>query len=393
MPPEGSVAITSDVVVVGAGIVGAACAYAVAKAGLRVLVVDRGPLAGGTSSRGEGILLVSDKPGGPELALALLSLKEWSGVAAELSELNGQPGGGFEYAPKGALVVAGRESSLVALHELAAGQVRVGVEAERVPAEALCTYEPHLHPDQAGGVHYAQEHQVQPMLATARLLEEARRNGARVLTHAPVIEVLTDRRARVRGVRTPSTDVAAPVLVNAAGPWSGQVAALCGVPLPVEPRRGVILVTEPLPPLVRHDVYAFEYVANVASDNPGLEASPVVHGTPAGPILIGASRERVGFRAEMPLSVVRQLADQAVRLFPVLSDTRIIRSYVGFRPFSPDHLPIIGWDPRVEGLIHACGHEGAGISLAAITGKIVSQLIARTTPDIDISPFRPDRFW
>jgi D-hydroxyproline dehydrogenase subunit beta len=387
------VASTGDVVVIGAGVIGAACAYAAARAGLRVLVVDRGPAAGGTSSRGEGILLVSDKPPGPELDLALLSLREWNRLALELSALNGQPAGGFEYAPKGALVVAKREASLAALRTLADSQVLAGVMAEHVSLDALPHYERYLTPDLAGGVHYSQEHQVNPMLATTRLLEAAQRNGARLLTHSPVIDVLRDRRGRLQGIRTPGGDLFAPVVVNATGPWAGQVSALFGAWLPVEPRRGVILVTQPLPPLVRHDVYAFEYIANVASNNPGLEMSPVVHGTPAGPVLIGATRERVGFRSDVPITITRQLAQQAIELFPVLSRANVIRTYAGFRPFSPDHLPIIGWDPRVDGLLQATGHEGAGISLAAVTGLLVSQLLTGLPTEVDLSAVSPHRFY
>ena len=197
---------------------------------------------------------------------------------------------------------------------------------------------------------------------------------------------------RVTGVRTAAGDIPAGAVVNAAGTWGGEVAALAGVDLPILPRRGVILVTQPLPPLIRHKVYAAEYVADVASDDAGLESSAVVEGTRAGTVLIGASRERVGFRREMPLPVVRRLAAQAVRLFPVLADVSLLRSYAGFRPYCPDHLPVIGADPRAPGLLHACGHEGAGVGLATGTGHLLAQLITGDEPDVDLAPFRPERF-
>jgi glycine/D-amino acid oxidase-like deaminating enzyme len=201
---------------------------------------------------------------------------------------------------------------------------------------------------------------------------------------------------RVVGVRTSDGDVPAGAVVNAAGTWGGEIAALAGVQLPVLPRRGVILVTQPLPPLIRHKVYAAEYVADVASDDAGLESSAVVEGTRAGTVLIGASRERVGFERAMPLPVVRRLAAQAVRLFPVLADVTLLRSYAGFRPYCPDHLPVLGPDPRAPGLLHACGHEGAGVGLAAATGHLLARVLTGADPGadsgIDLAHFRPDRF-
>lgn len=158
------------------------------------------------------------------------------------------------------------------------------------------------------------------------------------------------------------------------------------------PRRGFVLVTEPLPRVVRHKVYAADYVADVASGSAALQTSAVVEGTPAGPVLIGASRERVGFDRTLSTEVLRRLAAGAVGLFPVLGTVRAMRTYLGFRPYLPDHLPAIGPDPRVHGLLHACGHEGAGIGLAPVTGQIVAACLTGAELPLDIDPFRPDRF-
>ncbi|GAA3148879.1 hypothetical protein GCM10017687_77840 [Streptomyces echinatus] len=179
----------------------------------------------------------------------------------------------------------------------------------------------------------------------------------------------------VYGVRTDRGDIHAPAVVNAAGTWGGDLAALAGVRLPVLPRRGFVLVTEPLPRTVRHKVYAADYVADVASDSAALRTSPVVEGTAAGPVLIGATRERVGFDRSLSLPAVRALAAGAIGLFPFLERVRALRTYAGFRPYLPDHLPAIGPDPRAPGLFHACGHEGAGIGLATGTGRLVAQAL------------------
>ncbi|MFE7439836.1 NAD(P)/FAD-dependent oxidoreductase [Streptomyces chartreusis] len=374
--------LTCDVVVVGAGMVGAACALYAARAGLDVILVDRGPVAGGTTGAGEGNLLVSDKEPGPELDLALLSARLWGELAAEF-------GAAVEYEAKGGVVVASSPDGLAALERFADGQRAAGVVVEPVTGDALYALEPHLAPGLPGGVHYPQDCQVMPALAAAHL---ARGSGARLFTGRTVTDVLRTPAGAVRGVRTNMGDIHAPAVVNAAGTWGGELAALAGVPLPVLPRRGFVLVTEPLPRKVRHKVYAADYVADVASDSAALQTSPVVEGTAAGPILIGASRERVGFDRTFSLPVVRALAADATRLFPFLTDVRAMRAYLGFRPYMPDHLPAVGPDPRVPGLHHACGHEGAGIGLATGTGHLIAQALTEKTPDLDLTPFRPDRF-
>ncbi len=373
----------ADLVVVGAGVVGAACAWFGTQAGLRTTVIDRGPVAGGTTGAGEGNLLVSDKPVGPELELAVLSLDGWKRLAAEV--------GGFEYEPKGGLVVATSDEGLAELLRTSGGQHSAGVSTVPLTADRLADAEPHLTRDLAGGVLYPQDAQVQPMLAAARLLADARSAGARVLSNTPVTGLLRSG-DRVTGVRTPSGDHPSAAVINAAGVWADEVGAFAGVALPVRPRRGFILVTEPLPRVVRHKVYAAEYLADVASDDATLQTSPVIEGTKAGPVLIGSSRERVGFDRTMSLPVLRRLAASAVRLFPVLAGVAAIRAYLGFRPFTPDHLPIIGPDPRAPGLLHACGHEGAGVGLAAGTGQLIAQLIAEGRSELSLAPFRPERF-
>ncbi|MZG04992.1 FAD-dependent oxidoreductase [Streptomyces sp. SID5614] len=377
-----------DIVVIGAGIVGAACAFHAASAGLGVTVLDRGPVGAGTTSRGEGNILLSDKEPGPELELARLSRGLWDEVGKELGPE------AVEFENKGGLVVASTPEALAALHAFAARQAAAGVQTELV--DRPDAFEPHIAPGLPGGVRYLQDAQVQPVLAAAGLLRAAVRRGARVRTGEAVAAV-TGTDGRVTGVRTADGAVlTADAVVNAAGTWGGEVGSRLGAPVEILPRRGFVLVTEPLPPMIRHKVYSADYVAHVASSDEGLETSCVVEGTRAGTILIGASRERVGFDSAMNPAVVALLAAQACRLFPFLRDVHLIRAYRGFRPYCPDHLPVVGPDPRVPGVLHACGHEGAGIGLAPGTGALITaQLLGRPWRGADPAAHTgllPDRF-
>jgi D-hydroxyproline dehydrogenase subunit beta len=371
---------TADVVVVGAGVVGAACALALGQAGLQVCVIDRaGPAAGSTSS-GEGNLLVSDKLPGPELALALHSLGLWREFAARA----GVP---FEFDAKGGLVVAA--STIEPLGRLVAEQQAAGVDAEIVPADTLHDVEPMLAPDLGGGAYYRQDCQVQPMLAVRALLADAVRAGVVVVGATEAMSAERGPSGTIRAVHTNRGTVATERVLVAAGAWSGDVARSLGGKVGVVPRRGHVVVTEPLPPLVRHKVYEAGYVDDVESDDAALLSTAVVEGTPSGPILLGSSRELVGFDRRLSGAAISMIARGAAALFPFLRDVRAIRAYLGFRPASPDHLPIIG--EGESGLWYATGHEGAGIGLAMGTADLIRSLMLGDTPAVDPAAFSPLR--
>ncbi|GAA4895197.1 glycine/D-amino acid oxidase-like deaminating enzyme [Stackebrandtia albiflava] len=368
-----------DLLVVGAGVVGAAVAHYAARAGLRVTVVEQAGVASGSTGAGEGNLLVSDKTPGPELDLALLSMRLWTELAQTVP--------GFEYEAKGGLVVTGDDTGLAALRRLAGAQRAAGVTVTEVADPTDC--EPHIRTGLAGGVLYPQDAQLMPALAAARLLDHP---FIRLHTGVTVTGPITSRRGRVVGVTTTEGHYSCGNVAICAGAASGRLAAAFGTRLPITPRRGVVLVTAPVPPMIRHKVYTADYVGDVAGDTAALASSPVVEGTPSGPVLIGATRESVGWDRAIPVTALRTLASGAVALFPALAAVPVIRAYAGFRPFSPDHLPVIGPDPELVGLWHATGHEGAGVGLAAATGSLLAQAVTGRTPSLDLTPFRPHRF-
>ncbi|MEI8407414.1 MULTISPECIES: NAD(P)/FAD-dependent oxidoreductase [unclassified Kribbella] len=377
-------AATADVVVVGAGIVGAACAEALTAAGVRVVVVDRDAVASGTTASGEGNVLVSDKEPGPELDLAIASRAEWGAVLARLPERVAD----VEWESKGGVVVATTDPG--PLKAFAAKQQAAGVDARVItPAEAF-ELEPLLTRNVTIGVHYPDDAQLQPVLAATALLTAVRDRGSSVRTGVTVESVRTAR-GRVVGVETSAGEIACGAVLNACGPWAGAFGAAAGAPIQVLPRRGMILVTAPLPECVRHKVYDADYVGAVGSGDADLQTSTVVESTRAGTVLIGSSRERIGFDDSVRVKVLRELARKAIGLFPFLGDVSVMRTYGGFRPYAPDHLPVIGPDPRVEGLWHATGHEGAGIGLAPSTGRLITELFLGLTPHVTPDPFRVDR--
>ncbi|MEY4658160.1 MAG: hypothetical protein RL466_973 [Actinomycetota bacterium] len=371
-----------DAIVIGAGIVGASCALSLTNAGLRVLVIDRGAVSSGTTGAGEGNILVSDKDPGPELTLAIRSRDLWF-------EMQEDVGDHFELEAKGGVVVARNDDS--ELLKLANAQRQHGVDARVVGSNDLHELEPFLHPQFHSGVFYPQDAQCQPMLAAAHVIRTVIARGGRFVSQAKVSQILV-KGSSAYGVQTSQGKYLAPIIVNAAGTWAGEIARMAGSDLPIAPRRGFILVTEPAPKYIFHKVYDSDYVANVASSEADLQTSTVVEGTRSGTILIGASRERVGFDGSMNYDILRTLAAQATSLFPILKDVQLLRAYRGFRPYAPDHLPVVGEDAKIKGLWHSAGHEGAGIGLAPGSAALIADQIMGRPSFMDASAFSPKRF-
>jgi glycine/D-amino acid oxidase-like deaminating enzyme len=373
------------VVVIGAGIVGAACARELAGAGCSVTVLDRNAPAGATSAHGEGNVLVSDKGPGAELDLALWSNRLWPQVLADIAERTSIDVDRVEWEPKGGIVVATTIDGARALRAFANTQRAAGVRLDELDADALADAEPNLTNEVTAAFHYPQDAQVQPAAATTVLLAAAVAAGAEVRVNCEVLD------GDAHELRTSTGPLRADLVINAAGPWAGEVARRLGVPIAVRPRRGEILVTTPQPPTVFHKVYDADYVGAVGSDSAAVQTSAVVESTRAGTILLGSSRSQVGFDDALRPDVLAAIAAKALRLFPCLADVAVMRSYGGFRPYVPDHLPVIGADPRVPWLWHATGHEGAGIGLSVGTARLLRELVLGEPSEMDPKPFRVDR--
>jgi glycine/D-amino acid oxidase-like deaminating enzyme len=296
-----------------------------------------------------------------------------------------------EYETKGGLVVATTSAGASALAAFAQSQRAAGVDARALDSVQAHELEPDLCDAIEAAYFYPQDAQVQPTIATLALMASARAYGARVLENTPLLGGVTDSAGALVGVQTPRGKVRADHVLIAAGPWSGAVAELLGVVLPVRPRRGELLVTTRMRHRVFHKVYDADYVGAVESNDGGLQTSSVVESTASGTVLIGSSRQQQGFDAPFRVDVLAQIAAKAMRLFPFLSGASVMRSYGGFRPFMPDHLPVIGRDFRMPGLWHASGHEGAGIGLSLATAQIIAAQMLGVPSAFDATAFSPSR--
>lgn len=364
---------TNDVLVIGGGVIGTAVAYYAAKAGRKVTLLERNDIAGGTSSACDGFIILQSKNPGPHLDLALQSAALYRGLAEELDY-------DLEYLPCGGMVVAETERQAELLHGLIEKQRKANLPVELLPIAEARRREPLLAEDLWGAAYCAADAQVNPIRVAQGFAQAARRLGAQLRTGVDVKGLLVHS-GRVCGVETAAGDLKAEFVVNAAGVWAPALLAPLGIQLPIRPRRGQLLVTEPLPSLLRHVLLCACYLTakyhpeelDPADRQHRLGVGLAVEQTAHGGLLIGSTREFAGFDRRTTLAGIEAVARHARRILPALAQVNIIRTFAGLRPYTPDGLPILGPLAELPGLIMAAGHEGDGIALAPVTGKKVAE--------------------
>jgi glycine/D-amino acid oxidase-like deaminating enzyme len=375
----------ADVAVVGAGIAGSAVARELAVRGVGVVLIDRAGVSEGTTGRGEGNVLASDKDAGPELDLTRHGLRVYDELEARLGQE-------ARIRRKGALIVhpeaATWASEPARLQRLRAA----GVSGELLDADAVRAAEPALDGALLGASWFPADLQCDPARIARALVQEAVAAGAELRLGCTVGSIAVER-GRVTGVATPEGFLTADAVVLAAGPWSASLAQGAGLPLPLEPRKGqLVRLRAPRPDLIRHKVVDGSYLGSVLSGDAGLQVSTVVETTWEGDVLVGSSRERRGFDLSVDRAVSEAMLTRAARLFGVLAALEVGDAWSGLRPWLPDHRPAIGPSSAVAGLWLATGHEGAGVALGPVTGVLVAQAYCGERPLMDLAPFAPDRF-
>jgi len=378
----------ADVVVIGAGIVGTATARELAVRGVAVTLVDRGEVSGGTTGLGEGNVLASDKDAGPELELTLAGIDVYDEIDARL-------GAEAQVRRKGALIVHPDRATWAAEPERVERLRAAGVEAELLDAEAVRAREPALTGGLHGASFFPRDLQCAPRAIARALAREAAAAAARVRTGCEV-EAIDVRGGRAAGVRLRGGErAAAGAVVLAAGAWSASLATGAGLALPLEPRWGQLLrlsARRADPRLIRHKVVDGSYLASVLSAEAGLQVTTVLETTWEGDVLVGSSRARRGFDTAVDPAVSEAMVARAARLVPRVRTLPVAAAWAGLRPWLPDHLPAIGPSARVPGLWLATGHEGAGVALGPVTGRLVAQAVCGEEPLVDLAAFDPDRF-
>jgi glycine/D-amino acid oxidase-like deaminating enzyme len=363
---------SSNAIVVGAGIVGAACAAALTRDGWGVTVVDKQFAAAGTTSVGMGHVVAMDDSA-DQLALTAFSIRLWRELGPELDAK-------CEVDPCGTLWLAEDEEQLVTVREKQSVYAAAGVRSDVLDGSDVAAAEPNLRPGLAGALRVPDDSVVYPPGATLRLLELARSRGAVLREGVEVLEIVD------RGVRCKGETLHADIVVNAAG----AAAASLTPELPIVPRKGHLAITDRYPKFCHHQLVELGYLASahkMSSESVAFNVQP----RSTGQVLIGSSRELVGWDASLNGRLLRQMLERAAMLMPPLRGLSIIRCWTGFRPATPDKLPLIGvWTP-VEGLYIATGHEGLGITTSLATAELIADAAAGRKSHIAAAAFSPMR--
>ncbi|WAH40494.1 FAD-binding oxidoreductase [Alicyclobacillus fastidiosus] len=383
---------SSDIVVVGAGIIGSAIAYYCAKLGMDVTVIEKGEIAGGTSSRCDGNILAIDKDPGFD---SQMSLKSQQLVAQLTKELDEE----FEYRAPGSILVCENDDEMEAAGRWVQRQTDAGLPFRMLSQQDLRDEWPYLAHDLPGGLECATDSTVNPVLMTYALARTARRLGAKFLVKTEVRRILLDSKGAVEGVDTSEGVIRSKCVINAAGVWAKHVGKMVNVDVPIEPRKGHILVSARTMNIGKRKVMEFGYLMSKFGGSRQVDEEMDKHGvalvfepTASQNFLIGSSRQFVGYDTKVDSKVIHLIAKRAIRFFPVMKDIQMLRSYAGLRPWTPDHLPIVSSVDEVPGFYIAAGHEGDGISLSAVTGKVISEILAGIETCIPIEPLHLKRF-
>ena len=381
-----------DVIVVGGGIIGSSVACQLTKKGQKVLVIERKDSASGSAGATDGVVGYHTKKPGVQLDLAVQSIAMFKTLEEELGmDIE------FEDCCGGMQPVEDKDQWDI-LSAIVEEQKKSGVDIRMISAEEACALEPNLNPDIYGALYCPHSCGVNPIKLTFAYRSAAVRGGAEYMNNTEVTAFIIEDGC-CKGVVTPKGEFRANYVVNCCGSWAGETAKLAGLDLPIKPRKGQLAITEPIGPFMTSMMQCARY--NVIKFRPEtikdqtvlkLGASMSIGQTKDGGIEIGATREFVGFEDENTFEAIEAMMKRAARFFPALKEVSVVRYFSGFRPYTPDGLPMLGKVDALPGFVMAAGHEGDGIAMSPITGKLIAEIIVDGAPSYNIDPFSPNRF-
>lgn len=363
----------SEVVIIGAGVVGCAIAYELARAGVRVTVVERECVAYGGSGRNGG---------GVRAQWRFRTELPWAMAAIEIFKtLDEELGIDSEYRQTGNLILAADEAEMAEHRASVAEQRAAGLDTCILSAEEVFELAPALdrRAPIAGARYCPTDGSCNPIAVTYGYARAAEREGARFLLHTAATAIAVGG-GRAQGVETAAGRIAADLVVLAAGPWSVPLAHGVGVELPIEPHRHHVFVTEPVPPLME------PFGIHLASGAWWRQAR-------SGAMHVGLGQETPPtFSQEVDAAWLPQAARTILTFLPGLARVKVIRCWAGLYDVTPDACHIVDWAPGVEGLLIAAGFSGHGFALGPITGRLVKELLVDGRPSLALEPFALSRF-
>jgi len=362
-----------DVAIAGAGIVGAACADELARRGLRVAVIGEDIVGSGATAAGMGHIVVMDDSEA-QFALTRYSQQLWQALRPELPS-------NVEYEQCGTIWVAAGDEEMIEVHRKHAYYGERGVTTKVLDAKELKNLEPNLRLGMSGGLLVPEDAVISPSSAALFLMERAQALGARLMLGAKVARI-----GEGTVCLTDGTEMSAEIIVNAAGVSSPDLTP----GIDVKKRKGHLVITDRYPGFVRHELVELGYLKSahaISGDSVAFNVQP----RRAGQVLIGSSRQTGTEHKEVDHAILVRMLERAQQYLPGLSQMATVRTWTGFRPATPDNLPLIGPWIGDKSVFLATGHEGLGITTSLGTGRILADQITGTKPAIPVEPYLPAR--
>lgn len=363
----------ADVVVIGGGVIGTAITYFLTRQGIDVCLVEQNDIGSGTTSAAAAAALLQTKTSRAKLALAQKSL-------ALLDEFHQESGGCFEFEHSGSLLAASNEAELGIIHEMLDQLKTLGLDVRFVDGKQAQELMPIAGSGIIGASYSPVDAKINPLELVVTYADFAKRAGAKFHTYTQLTGI--ERNGdRIQAVNTSRGRVLTDTVINAAGAWAPQVARLAGITLPITPLKGELMITEPMPPMLRGTLISAGYLLSKkrlesSQNNQGSKRSVGITLVQVnrGNFLVGSTREEAGYDRRSTFAGINELCLKLREFVPAVANIHIIRSYAGLRPITPDGMPIIGRAPELPGFITAAGHGGDGLILSAITAKTVTEI-------------------
>lgn len=364
---------TFDVVIVGAGIVGAACADECSRLGMRVAVVDQDAVGSGATAAAMGHIVTMDDSEA-QFALTRYSQKLWQELRAELPP-------DVEYERCGTIWVAADDDEMEEVFRKRAYYSQRGVPVEVLGSSELELLEPNLRKGMPGGLRVPEDAVLYPLCAARFLIERAQSRGGKLYLETAVVKVGAGEVRLADG-----TLFSAATIVNAAGSWASTLTP----GIAVKKRKGHLVITDRYPGFVRHQLVELGYLKSahsVTADSVAFNVQP----RQSGQLLIGSSRQYGSETRDVDSEILSRMIERAQHYLPSLSNMSAIRAWAGFRAATPDKLPLIGPWPADSTVYLATGHEGLGITTSLGTAKLLATYLTGSKSEIPAEPYLPVR--
>ena len=385
----------ADVLVFGAGVTGLSTAYALCKKGKKVILVEKAVMGSGASGACDDMILLQSKKPGVLLEMAFKSLEIFRDLEKDLPV-------DIELENRGGTILIENDFQLKAMEEFTASQNKYGLGVEIIDKKELRKKQPHVSDHIIASTYCSRDSQVNPMALSRGYRLAALSMGMQFFDRTHAVE-LKQNASKWTARLSNGVVVEAEAIVNATAVYANEVCSLVGIEVPITPLKGQILVTEQLPRIGETNAWSALYIASKLKKSELSDASgdPMAKkyglgfafsGTRHGSCLIGSTRENAGFDRTTVPEALKLLGNQARHFFPVLGNAHIIRTFAGLRPSTPDGMPFFGEVASLPGFYMAAGHEGDGIALSPVTGRVMAEMICGEKPAFDLSPLKADRF-